>query len=86
MAKSILLAFGVMPQGIEADDLHTSYNTIGNGTMYVFQDGIAQQGTWSKTGGPNQFTFTDSKGQPFKLNAGQTWITVLGSAGGVSYK
>lgn len=76
----------VMPQGIEADDLHTSYNTIGNGTMYVFQDGIAQQGTWSKTGGPNQFTFTDSKGQPFKLNAGQTWITVLGSAGGVSYK
>jgi hypothetical protein len=76
----------VMPQGIEADDLHTSYNTIGNGTMYVFQDGIAQQGTWSKTGGPNQFSFTDSKGQPFKLNAGQTWITVLGSAGGVSYK
>lgn len=76
----------VMPQDIEADDLHTSYNTIGNGTMYVFQDGIAQQGTWSKTGGPNQFTFTDSRGQPFKLNAGQTWITVLGSAGSVSYR
>ncbi len=76
----------VMPQGVEADDLHTAYNTIGSGTMYVFQDGIMQQGTWSKTAGPAQFTFTDAKGQPLKLDAGQTWITVMGSAGGVTFK
>ena len=76
----------VMPQGIEADDLHTSYTTIGSGAMYVFQDGTVTQGTWSKTSGQAQFTFTDAKGQPIKLNRGQTWITVLGGAKDVSYK
>jgi len=76
----------VMPQGIEADDLHTAYNTIGSGTMYVFQDGIMQQGTWNKPNGPSNFTFTDAKGQPLRLDAGQTWITVMGSAGGVTFK
>lgn len=76
----------VMQQGIEADDLHTSYNTIGSGAMYVFQDGGVTQGIWNKTSGSAQFTFTGTDGQPIKLNAGQTWITVLGSASGVTYK
>jgi len=85
ITPKVVLAL-VMPQGIEADDLHTAYTTIGSGPMYAFQDGTVAQGTWSKTSGAAQFTFTDAQGQPMKLNTGQTWITVVGSAGNVSYK
>ncbi|HSX35429.1 MAG TPA: DUF3048 domain-containing protein [Patescibacteria group bacterium] len=76
----------VMTQGIEADDLHTSYGTIGSGHMYVFQDGIVTEGTWTKTGNTAQFTFADASGQTIKLNAGQTWITAVSSTGNVAFK
>lgn len=75
-----------MQKGVEPDDLHTAYTTIGSGAMYVFQDGIMQQGTWSKTAGASQFTFADAQNKPLKLNAGQTWITVLDSPAKVSAK
>ncbi|HSX33410.1 MAG TPA: DUF3048 domain-containing protein [Candidatus Saccharimonadales bacterium] len=76
----------VMNQGIEADDLHTSYATIGSGSMYIFQDGAVTAGTWQKTSSNAQFTFTASNGQPLALNAGQTWITIVSSAANVAYK
>lgn len=76
----------VMPQGIEADDLHTSYNTIGSGPAYIFQDGIAINGTWHKANRTEQFTFTDEKGAEIALNPGKTWLTALGSTNYVSYK
>lgn len=76
----------VMPQGIEADDLHTSYNTIGSGPAYIFQDGLVSVGTWHKDSGPSQFTFTDSAGKAIALNPGQTWLTALGATKYVSYK
>ncbi|HEX3569122.1 MAG TPA: DUF3048 domain-containing protein [Candidatus Saccharimonadales bacterium] len=76
----------VMPQGIEADDLHTSYATIGSGQAFVFQDGIVTPGTWHKDANNKQFTFTDSNGKVLAFNPGQTWLTAMGSAGGVTYK
>jgi DUF3048 family protein len=76
----------VMQQGLEPDDHHTSYNTIGSGSMYVFQDGGVAQGTWHKTDNASNLTFTDASGQTLKLNAGQTWVTILGSSNYVSYK
>jgi len=85
IAPKVVIAM-VLPQGIEADDLHTSYNTIGDGTAYVFQDGVAIPGTWHKTDRTSQITFTDSNGQPLPLDPGQTWITALGSTKYVSYK
>ncbi len=75
----------VMNQGIEADDLHTSYGTIGSGHMYVFQDGNVIEGTWAKSSNSSQFTFTNLSGVPIKLNAGQTWITAVGAAKYVTY-
>lgn len=76
----------VMPQGIEADDLHSSYSTIGSGQAFVFQDGIATPANWHKTSASSNFTFTDANNQPLKFNAGQTWLTALGDASRVSYK
>lgn len=76
----------VLPQGIAADDLHTSYNTIGSGTAYIFQDGVATVGTWHKSSRTSQITFEDAKGALLPLNPGQTWITALGSTNYASYK
>ncbi len=73
----------VMTQGIEADDLHTSYNTVGSGHVYVFQDGTVTEGTWSKTDRGEQLTFTDSTGKPLLLNPGQTWLTAVNSTNNV---
>jgi len=78
IAPKVVVAL-TMPQGIESDDLHTSYSTIGSGHMFVFQDGTLTEGTWSKTSSTAQFTFTDEKGATLKLDPGQTWITVVGS-------
>lgn len=75
----------IMAKGM-ADDQHTAYGTIGSGPMFVFQDGVMQQGTWTKTSGSAQFVFTDAANKPLKLNAGQTWFTVLGAVNGVAYR
>lgn len=76
----------VMQKGIESDDLHSSYNTIGSGQAYVFQDGILTVGTWHKADSKTNFTFTDANGAPLKFDPGQTWLTALGAASSISYK
>lgn len=73
----------VMTRGIASDGQHTNYGTTGSGKMYVFQDGIAIEGTWAKPDRKSQFSFTDSSGQVIELNPGQTWITII-DAGKVS--
>lgn len=75
----------VMTQG-RAGDVHTAYGTIGSGTAYIFQDGKLTEGTWKKGGNSEQFTFTNLSGEPVKLNAGQTWLTAVGSTSLVTYK
>lgn len=76
----------VTNKSIDPDGQHTAYQTTGTGTMYVFQDGMVTTGTWQKADSKSQFIFTDANNQPLKLNAGQTWITVVGLTGDVSYK
>ncbi len=76
----------VMSYGIESDGKHSDYGTTGSGAVYVFQDGNVIQGVWHKASRGAQITFTDTNGQPIKLNAGQTWISLVGSRSDVSYK
>ncbi len=75
----------IVPYSLEADQYHLVYQTIGSGAAYVFQDGGVTIGQWSKSSNNAQILFTNSKGQPLALNAGQTWITALGDANSVSY-
>lgn len=75
----------VMSRGIASDGQHTAYTTTGSGRMFVFQDGIFTEGTWSKASRKAQFVFTDANNQPIKLNAGQTWVSIV-DAGTVSSK
>jgi len=76
----------VMNYSIASDGKHSVYNTIGNGQVFVFQDGGVTQGTWEKTAKGKQITFTGADGKPIKLNPGQTWITAVNSPGSVTYQ
>jgi hypothetical protein len=84
LAPKVVVAL-TMPQGIEADDLHTSYGTIGSGHAFIFQDGGVSEATWHKGANNEQFTFTDGQGKPIGLNPGQTWFTAVGSNDKVKY-
>jgi len=86
LAPKVVVAL-VMQQGIEADDLHTSYAATGSGRAFIFQDGlVADQAIWHKASNTDQITFTDTVGGPLKLNPGQTWLTAVGSADRVIYR
>jgi len=80
----------VVPQGQGALDssgaYYTDYDTSGNGQAFIFQDGGVTVGSWSKADRNSQINFTDSSGAPVKLNPGQTWITLLGSASKITYR
>ena len=75
----------VMGYGIADDGKHSVYTTTGSGTVYVFQDGGVTQGTWQKADRKAQFVFTDAQGAPIKFNPGQTWLSVVHKAGGVTF-
>ncbi|PID30430.1 hypothetical protein CSA80_02100 [Candidatus Saccharibacteria bacterium] len=76
----------VMQYGIQADRVHSVYNTVGNGQAYIFQDGSVVQANWSKTSVAGPLVLTDANGNPIALNAGKTWITALGGPGRLSYQ
>jgi hypothetical protein len=82
----IALVMGLSNGALDASGAYYSnYVDYGSGQMFVFQDGGVTTGTWSKSGTTDQFHFSEDNGTPVKLNAGQTWITIVSSAGQVSY-
>jgi hypothetical protein len=85
IAPKVVIAI-VVPFGIAANGVNSTYQTIGNGKAFIFQDGVAAEGTWEKTSGKSQITFKDATGAPIPFNAGQTWITATSIANNVVYK
>jgi len=69
-----------------SDAYYSVYQNIGQGQAYVFQDGTVTIGQWNKASAQAPLTFTTANNQPLKLNAGQTWITVLANKGQISYQ
>ena len=69
-----------------SDAYYSVYQTIGQGQAYVFQDGTVTIGQWNKASAQAPLTFTTDNNQPLKLNAGQTWITVLASKSQINYQ
>ncbi len=73
----------IMPQG--KNGVYYTYQTIGSGQVFIFQDGTVTTGTWKKDSNSANLSFTDASGAPLKLNPGQTWFTALGEASRVTY-
>jgi len=74
----------IMPQG--KDGIYYTYQTIGKGKAYIFQDGVVKICTWRKDSNSGNLKFTDANGDPVGLNPGQTWFTALGQSNLVTYK
>jgi hypothetical protein len=56
---------------------YSNYQVIGTGSGVVYQDGIGTAVTWKKDSMEGPLVFTDAAGKVFKINRGQTWITVV---------
>jgi hypothetical protein len=65
--------------------IYSVYRTVGKGQVLIFQDGKVQKGTWKKKDPKKALRFFDKKGQPIRLNPGQTWITALAGKGEARY-
>lgn len=67
------------------NEIYSVYKTVGSGAIKVFQDGIVSDGTWERSDLTSQYVFKDKNGLSMKLNAGQTWVTLVESLSSVSY-
>jgi hypothetical protein len=76
----------IMEKGYDPDGYHTAYKTTGTGKVFVFQDGIVSEGTWSKKERSSALTLTDKNGLPLNLNSGQTWFSLVSTSSDVSYR
>ncbi len=82
----IALVMGQSSGALDASGAYyTDYDDTGSGRAVVFQDGRISKILWKKATAGSQIQFFDSTGQPFKLDAGQTWLTLIGSNGLVRY-
>lgn len=66
--------------------IYSVYKTSGKGTAFIFQDGTVEKATWKKSGTKDQFEFVKKDGTKVRLNAGQTWITLVSGKNNVAYK
>ncbi len=58
----------------------------GKGPLLLFRSGYAIQGMWRYDGFDTGFTFLDMHGQPLRLSAGATWMTVVPDLGRVEWE
>jgi len=75
----------VVPKSVHGDGVHTVYGSIGNGKAYFFQDGTVTEGIWEKQSRQSEMRFGDINGSPLSLNKGNTWISVVGESGAVTF-
>lgn len=64
---------------VQEDGLRQQYTTVGSGSATIFQDGTAQEVTWTKSARSEQIHFTDAAGASVPLARGQTWISAIPS-------
>lgn len=75
----VTLSMGYSQKGI-----YSVYQTTGQGQAFIFQDGTVQSVQWSRASERDQFVFKDDAGKNVKLNAGQTWFTLVKNPSNVS--
>ena len=84
MSPSTIVAM-VVSERRAADNYHEDITTIGSGDAYIFQNGTAVEGKWSKPSRSDQIKFTDSEGNEIKLAPGQTFVSAIPNYGSVEY-
>ena len=84
MTPSVVVAMMVQ-ESKASDNYHEDITSIGNGKAYIFQNGVAIEGTWSKSSRDEQIKFTDNNGDEIKLAPGQTFVSAVPNYGSVAF-
>lgn len=66
-------------------NVHLLYMTLGTGKAFIFMDGNAIEGKWTKATRGSRTKFTDSKGKEIEFNGGQIWIQTVPEGSKVSF-
>lgn len=73
-------------ESLDTDGYHEAIRTTGSGSAYVFQNGSAIEGTWSRQSYQDVIKFTDADGKEISFAPGQLWIAAIpASTGSVVY-
>ncbi|MBQ9029418.1 DUF3048 domain-containing protein [Candidatus Saccharibacteria bacterium] len=76
IAPSAVVAMEVN-EWLDDDNYHQVIEAIGSGTAYIFQNGSAIKGTWSKSSAGSQIVFQDANGAEISFTPGQLWISAI---------
>ena len=73
-------------QNLDTDGYHIVSQTTGEGKAYVFQNGKAYEGTWSRQSYDEPIKFIDADGKEISFVPGQLWVAAIPtSTGSVNY-
>lgn len=84
LAPNVVVAL-IVQERRASDNYHEDVTVIGMGEAYVFQNGTAIHGTWSKASANDQIKFFNDDGNEVKLAPGQTIVSAVPTYGGVDY-
>ncbi len=84
VSPSVVIAM-IVQERRASDNYHEDITTFGSGDAYIFQNGQAIKGKWTKNTKEDQIKFTDESGAEIKLAPGQTFISAIPHYGSVAY-
>lgn len=84
LSPSVVVAMMVQERKA-SDNYHEDITAIGTGKAYIFQNGTAIEGSWSKSSREDQIKFYDEEGEEVALAPGQTFVSAVPNYGSVEY-
>ncbi len=81
---SVVVAM-IVQESRASDGYHEDITAIGSGEAYVFQNGTATKGSWSKSSIDEQIKFFDDGGNEIALAPGQTFVSAVPDYGSIEY-
>ena len=80
------VAVMMVDQWLDTDRYHQIVQAVGSGIAYVFQNGTAVKGTWTKNSVESQIVFKTEDGKEISFTPGQLWIAAVpNSTGSVTW-
>jgi hypothetical protein len=87
LTPNVVIGMKVDMSQVLEDGYRENITTAGSGAATIFQNGTAQEVTWTKADRASQIVFTDAAGKVVPLVRGQTWIAAVpNGSGSVSWQ
>lgn len=84
MTPTVVIAM-MVNESKASDNYHEDITAVGSGKAYIFQNGMAIEGTWNKTSVDEQIKFLDDNDEEIKLVPGQAFVTAVPNYGSVEF-